>query len=293
MRNNQGVQELKRGEQGEVILDHTPFYAEAGGQVGDRGLLVRRRSQHRRGRSRGYLLPGARRSRRTRWLRAKTLQVGDKVDAAVSTRHSPGDHASSHGDASAPCRTARSAGQAREAGGIAGFARDVCASTSRTSPRVEDEELQDIEDIINKEVLRESEGRDIIEDVPIDVAVNEYHAMALFGEKYGDKVRVIKIGDFSTELCGGTHTRATGEIGLIKILDEGSVSRGRSPRGSRCRRKFAASFPRRPSTGTRCPQGGSLWTRSRKVRWRPRCKKRSNRATTRSSGCGKSSSTRG
>jgi alanyl-tRNA synthetase len=90
---------------------------------------------------------------------------------------------------------------------------------------VEDEELQDIEDIINKELLRNQKVETIV-DVPIDVAVNEYHAMALFGEKYGDKVRVVRIGDFSTELCGGTHTGATGEIGLIKILKEGSVSSG-------------------------------------------------------------------
>jgi alanyl-tRNA synthetase len=90
---------------------------------------------------------------------------------------------------------------------------------------VAEEELQDIEDLINKEVLR-NQRVEVIENVPIDVAINEYHAMALFGEKYGDKVRVIKIGDFSTELCGGTHTAQTGEIGLIKILKEGSVSSG-------------------------------------------------------------------
>ena len=90
---------------------------------------------------------------------------------------------------------------------------------------VADEELQDIEDLINKQVLRNTKI-EVIENVPIDVAINEYHAMALFGEKYGDKVRVIKIGDFSTELCGGTHTARTGEIGLIKVLKEGSVSSG-------------------------------------------------------------------
>jgi alanyl-tRNA synthetase len=90
---------------------------------------------------------------------------------------------------------------------------------------VEDEELQDIEDIINKEVLRNIKV-ETLTDVPIDEAINKYHAMALFGEKYGDKVRVVRIGDFSTELCGGTHTAATGEIGLIKILKEGSVSSG-------------------------------------------------------------------
>src|SRR6202011_2572863 len=82
-----------------------------------------------------------------------------------------------------------------------------------------------IEDLINKELLR-NQKVETITDVPIDVAINEYHAMALFGEKYGDRVRVVRVGDFSTELCGGTHTGATGEIGLIKILKEGSVSSG-------------------------------------------------------------------
>src|SRR5207249_5790584 len=90
---------------------------------------------------------------------------------------------------------------------------------------VADEELQDIEDLMNREVLRNARV-ETFEDVPLDVAINEFKAMALFGEKYGERVRVVKIGDFSTELCGGTHTLATGEIGLLKILKEGSVSSG-------------------------------------------------------------------
>jgi alanyl-tRNA synthetase len=92
--------------------------------------------------------------------------------------------------------------------------------------QVADEELQDIENIVNREVLANARV-ETLEDVPIDVAVNEYHAMALFGEKYGDKVRVVKLSDgFSTELCGGTHTAATGEIGLLKLTGESSVSSG-------------------------------------------------------------------
>jgi alanyl-tRNA synthetase len=90
---------------------------------------------------------------------------------------------------------------------------------------VAEEELAEVESIVNRQVLANTAVQTIV-DVPIDVAVNEYHAMALFGEKYGDRVRVVKIGDFSTELCGGTHTAATGEIGLIKLVGEGSVSSG-------------------------------------------------------------------
>jgi alanyl-tRNA synthetase len=153
-----------------------------------------------------------------------TLKVGDKVDAVVDT-----------GIRQATMRN-HTATHLLQAGLREILGNHVKQKGSLVTPThlrfdfdnftaVADEELQDIEDLINKEVLR-NEKVQVIENVPIDVAVNEYHAMALFGEKYGDKVRVIKIGDFSTELCGGTHTGATGEIGLIKILKEGSVSSG-------------------------------------------------------------------
>ena len=152
------------------------------------------------------------------------IRVGDKVDAVVNT------------EMRAATMRNHTATHLLHAGLREVLGKHVKQAGSLVAPNhlrfdfshftgVEDEELQDIEDIINKEVLH-NERVEVIENVPIDVAVNEYHAMALFGEKYGDKVRVIKIGDFSTELCGGTHTLATGEIGLIKILKEGSVSSG-------------------------------------------------------------------
>ena len=97
--------------------------------------------------------------------------------------------------------------------------------TSRTSPRVADEELQDIEDLINKEVLR-NEKIEAIENVPIDVAINEYKAMALFGEKYGDKCASSRSATSPPNSAAARTRSATGEIGLIKILKEGSVSSG-------------------------------------------------------------------
>ena len=231
--NGQGVQELKPGEEGEVILDHTPFYAESGGQVGDRGWFYSDDHNTIVAEVKGcyYPVQGVRahqvvmksppNENRVGW---GTLRVGDKVDAVVNTelrQATMRNHTATH-LLQAGLREVLGK-HVKQAGSL--VAPDHLRFDFSHFTAIEDEELQDVEDVINKEVLR-NQKIEVIENVPIDVAVNEYKAMALFGEKYGDKVRVIKIGDFSTELCGGTHTAATGEIGLIKVLKEGSVSSG-------------------------------------------------------------------
>jgi alanyl-tRNA synthetase len=221
--NGQGTQELRPGESGEVILDHTPFYAESGGQVGDKGWFYSDDHNTVVAEVTGCYSP-IQGVRAHQVIAKQTLRVGDKVDAVVNAdvrQSTMRNHTATH---------------LLHAGLREVLGKHVKQAGSLVAPNhlrfdfshftaVEDEELQDTEDLINKEVLR-NQLVETITDVPIDEAINTYHAMALFGEKYGDKVRVVRIGDFSTELCGGTHTGATGEIGLIKILKEGSVSSG-------------------------------------------------------------------
>ena len=223
IKNGQGAQELKPGDEGEIILDHTPFYAESGGQVGDRGWLYSDDHNTVVAEVIGcyYPIQGV---RAHKVVAKQPVHIGDKVDAVVDTAFREAtmrNHTATH-LLHAGLREVLGK-HVKQAGSL--VAPDHLRFDFSHFTAVEDEELQDIEDLINKEVLR-NEKVQVIENVPIDVAVNEYKAMALFGEKYGDKVRVIRIGDFSTELCGGTHTAATGEIGLIKVLKEGSVSSG-------------------------------------------------------------------
>jgi alanyl-tRNA synthetase len=219
----QGAQELKSGDHGEIILDHTPFYAESGGQVGDRGWFYSDDHNTIVADVTGcyYPIQGV---RAHQVIAKQPIRVGDRVDAVVDTavrQSTMRNHTATH-LLQAGLREVLGK-HVKQAGSL--VAPDHLRFDFSHFTGVAEEELQDIEDLINKEVLR-NERVEVIENVPIDVAINEYHAMALFGEKYGDKVRVIKIGDFSTELCGGTHTTQTGEIGLIKILKEGSVSSG-------------------------------------------------------------------
>jgi alanyl-tRNA synthetase len=223
IQNGQGAQQLKPGDEGEIILDHTPFYAESGGQVGDRGWFYSEDHNTVVAEVKGCYSP-IQGVRAHQVIAKQPIRIGDKVDAVVNAEireSTMRNHTATH---------------LLQAGLREVLGKHVKQAGSLVAPNhlrfdfshftgVADEELQDIEDLINKEVLR-NQKIEVIENVPIDVAINEYKAMALFGEKYGDRVRVIKIGDFSTELCGGTHTKATGEIGLIKVLKEGSVSSG-------------------------------------------------------------------
>src|SRR5271155_4047580 len=221
--NGQGARELKAGESGEVILDHTPFYADSGGQVGDRGWFYSDDQNTVVADVTGCYSP-IQGVRAHQVVAKHALRVGDKVDAVVNADFrlsTMRNHTATH-LLHAGLREVLGK-HVKQAGSL--VAPDHLRFDFSHFTAVEDEELQDIEDIINKEVLR-NQIVETITDVPIDEAINTYHAMALFGEKYGEKVRVVRIGDFSTELCGGTHTGATGEIGLIKILKEGSVSSG-------------------------------------------------------------------
>jgi alanyl-tRNA synthetase len=218
-----GVPELKAGETGEVVLDATSFYADSGGQVGDVGWLYSGDHNAVVAEVSGAIKPVQ--GVFAHKVRAnQTIAVGDTVDTVVDAttrsatiRNHTGTHLLHAALREVLGKHVKQAGSLNDATRLR-FDFSHFAG-------VADEELQEVEDIVNRQVLGNTKVETMV-DVPIDVAVNELGAMALFGEKYGERVRVVKIGDFSTELCGGIHTGATGEIGLIKIVGEGSVSSG-------------------------------------------------------------------
>jgi len=219
-----GVPAALAGDTVEVVLDQTSFYGDSGGQVGDTGFFLSPDGNTTVAEISGCVLP-VQGVRAHKALLKENLAVGDHVRTVVDAdrrnairRNHTGTHL-----LHAALRQVLGA-HVKQAGSAVDSTR-LRFDFSHFA-QVADEELEEVESIVNREVLADARV-ETLEDVPIDVAVNEYHAMALFGEKYGDKVRVVKLSDgFSTELCGGTHTRATGEIGLIKIVSEGSVSSG-------------------------------------------------------------------
>jgi alanyl-tRNA synthetase len=218
-RGEEAVEVLSAGDEGILVLDQTPFYAESGGQVGDRGWLTGEgvrltvlNTQKLGGDVFGHVCR----------VEAGELRVGDKLEAKVDAerrratalnhsathlmhaalRHILGDHVQQKGSLVDPER--------------------LRFDFSHFEP-VSREQLRAIERLVNQEIR---------ENHPVETRVMTLEdakatgAMALFGEKYADQVRVLRMGDFSTELCGGTHARAVGDIGLFKILGEGGIASG-------------------------------------------------------------------
>jgi alanyl-tRNA synthetase len=219
-----GVPAAAAGDAVDVVLDDTTFYGESGGQIGDTGWFNSTDGNTTIAEITGCVLP-VQGVRAHKAVLKKPLAVGDHVNTVVNGERRDAirrNHTGTHLLHAALRQVLGT--HVKQAGSLVDPTR-LRFDFSHFA-QVADEELQDIENIVNREVLGNAKV-ETLEDVPIDVAVNEYHAMALFGEKYGDKVRVVKLSDgFSTELCGGTHTAATGEIGLLKLTSEGAVSAG-------------------------------------------------------------------
>jgi alanyl-tRNA synthetase len=223
-----GAAELRAGETGEVVLDATSFYADSGGQVGDVGWLVVPRGAPGEPNQVVAEVKGCTKPVQGVFAHkvkaTQRIAVGDAVDTVVDAENRRATERNHTGTHLLHAALREVLGKHVKQAGSLNDATRLRFDFSHFAG-VAEEELAEVEGIVNAQVLQNTKVETLV-DVPIDVAVNEYHAMALFGEKYGDKVRVVKIGDFSTELCGGTHTGATGEIGLIKVVGEGSVSSG-------------------------------------------------------------------
>jgi alanyl-tRNA synthetase len=212
------VDALRPGQEGEVILDHTPFYAESGGQVGDTGILT---GSHARFTVRDTRKIGASFAH-VGVLESGELRVGAEVQAevdgkrrqAIALNHSAthllhaalrevlGKHVQQKGSLVAPER----------------LRFDFAHSQPVTA-----DELRRVEDLVNSAIRRNSPAETRVMALDEAVAAG---AMSLFGEKYENDVRVLSIGDFSMELCGGTHVERSGDIGFFKIISESGVAAG-------------------------------------------------------------------
>ena len=218
-REGTSVEEIAAGESAVVVLDRTPFYAESGGQVGDRGELSgvngtfsvedTQKIQAEVFGHKGELTTGR-------------MRVGDRVMAAVDSAarsHAAWNHSATH-LMHAALRKVLGA-HVQQKGSLVDAQR-TRFDFSHNEPMSE-AQLRQVEALVNHEVRRNSEVA--VRVMKYDDAIKA-GAMALFGEKYGDEVRVIGMGEFSTELCGGTHVRRTGDIGFFKIVSESGVAAG-------------------------------------------------------------------
>lgn len=216
--NGKAVETIQSGENAVVVLDQTAFYGESGGQIGDSGQILSEicnfevKDTQKYGQVFGHIGQ----------LASGSLSVGDKVFAQIDTtrRHAITlNHSATH--------LLHAALRQVLGEHVAQKGSLVSENTLRfdfSQPEaIAKSDLEEIERIINRKIR---ENIAVTTDVMDLDAAKAKGAMALFGEKYGDKVRVVGMTDFSIELCGGTHVKQTGEIGLFKFISEGAVAAG-------------------------------------------------------------------
>ena len=213
------VKEAREGDEAEIILDRTPFYAESGGQVGDTGDLLAEGSRFTVA---DTVKPHAELIAHKGKLAKGSLKVGDAVLARVDET-GRGDIARHHTATHLLHATLRYVlgDHVKQAGSLVSPDRlrfDFTHYTALTG-----RELGRVEELINEHIIENHPVETLVMDVDQAVASG---AMALFDEKYGDKVRVVSIKEVSRELCGGTHTHASGDIGVFKILSEAGIAAG-------------------------------------------------------------------
>lgn len=219
-KDGQPVTELGRNETGFVVLDRTPFYAESGGQVGDTGTITSKNGAE-------FLVQDT-----VKFLHAhahygknlqQSLKLGDEVEAVVTADRRvkiKANHSATHLLHAALRKILGS--HVQQKGSVVDAERlrfDFAHATPLTT-----DEILAVENLVN-EKIQQNLGAEV--KIMTTKEAIDSGAMALFGEKYGDKVRVLNMGDgFSVELCGGTHTNRTGDIGLFKIVSEAGIAAG-------------------------------------------------------------------
>jgi alanyl-tRNA synthetase len=214
------VEQVPAGAKAELVLDQTPFYAESGGQVGDRGALFAENGE--KIADVESVFPGVRGLSVHRIATLAPIRMGDTLRAEVaapqrdSTRR---NHTATHLLQAALRQVLGT--HVKQAGSVVEPERLRFDFTHYAA--MDRAELEEVERLINQEILRNTAVETNV--MPLDQAIST-GAMALFGEKYGDEVRVVSVPGFSRELCGGTHVGRTGDIGVCKIVYEGSISAG-------------------------------------------------------------------
>lgn len=213
------VQQAGPGERVEIITDRTPFYGESGGQVGDRGSISRNGAEIR---VEETTRPFPELIVHLGTVKSGSFKEGDKVDLSVNSeerRATMANHSATH---LLQWALREVLGEHVQQRGSLVDANRLRFDFTHFS-QISREEIERVEDLVNEKILANTQVKPTVTSLGEAKALG---AMALFGEKYGDTVRMISVGDFSRELCGGTHARRTGDLGLFKIISEGGIAAG-------------------------------------------------------------------